>query len=523
MILKKHYIQKLVYAALVSFLLPFTLNSQNLKFKRLSIDEGLSTVSVNSIFQDSQNFIWIGTQDGLNRFDGYHVKTYKTDQYSSTAISSNNINCFYEDKDNNLYIGTEDGGLSVLNKRTEKFTNYRSSKEKKSLSSNSVRYILSLNANELLLATENTVNLFNITTKQFERISCMDSVQPVNLKYIYKDSKNRIFIASMGNGLYEYDARLKKIFSHPIPKTISGKTKTAIQSEKYNMRCITGINNNIWCGSDDGIVIFDPETNTFTDVINFGLESKYNNRIVSFSGVQDSSYVWIGTWGGLVKYNINNGSYAISTNDQANVSSLSDNKISYLLTDNQHNLWVATQDKGINIYFVSSNKFPLWDFHSGLSNDFIYSVLQTADGTIWVGTADGFYKKTDKDSKFTDVTAIIKKHDARAVLSLMEDNQGRIWIGTFGQGIIIYDPKNNSSRMVLGDSNLGGTVLKIIQTKSGAIWAGTFGDGLYAINPNTLTVKRFTTNQGLSSDKINTIFEDPKDNTLWVGTLGGAR
>jgi ligand-binding sensor domain-containing protein/serine phosphatase RsbU (regulator of sigma subunit) len=521
MSLKKKHIQKLVYALLVSFTLTDTLNSQNLKFKRLSIDEGLSTVSVNSIFQDSQNFIWIGTQDGLNRYDGYHVKTYKTDQYSPSAISSNNINCFYEDKNHNLYIGTDDGGLSVLNKRTEKFVNYRNTSEKRSISNNSVRYIVPLNANELLLATENDINVFNTATAQFELIACSDSVQPTNLKYIYKDSKNRVFIASLGNGLYEYDARLKKIISHPIPKTITGKNKGSVQSEKYNMRCITEVNGKIWCGSDEGILIFDPGTNTFTDVINFGLESKYNNRIVSFTAIQDSSYVWIGTWGGLVKYNITNGTYAISTNDQSNPGSLSDNKISYLLTDNQNNLWVATQDKGINIYFISSNKFPLWDFHSGLANDFIYSVLQTVDNTIWVGTADGFYKKGAKDKSFTDVTAIIKKHDARAVLSLMEDTQGRIWIGTFGQGIIIYDPKNNSSKMVLGDAQLGGTVLKILQTKSEAVWAGTFGDGLYAINPNTLTVKRFTTNQGLPSDKINTIFEDPKDNTLWVGTLGG--
>ena len=231
--------------------------------------------------------------------------------------------------------------------------------------------------------------------------------------------------------------------------------------------------------------------------------------------------MWIGTWGGVVKYNTANNSYAIATNDQLNQTTLSDNKVSFLFTDNQKNLWVATQDKGVNIYFLSSNKFPLWDHSNGLTNDFIYSLLETSDHTIWVGTTDGFYKKEAKDKKFTDVTAITKKYGASSIISLMEDTEGRIWIGTFGQGIIIYDPKKNSSKIVLADQNMGGTVLKIIQTKSGAIWAGTFGDGLYSINPNTLTIKRFTTNQGLSSDKVNSIFEDPSDRTLWIGTLGG--
>lgn len=518
---KRYHIRSVLYTLLLISGLFKVLNSQNLKFKRLSIDEGLSTVSVNTIFQDSQDFIWIGTQDGLSRYDGYHIKTYKTDQYNATAISSNYINCIYEDKHNNIYIGTEDGGLSVLNKQTEKFTNYRNSREKKSISNNSVRGIIELNDQELLIATENEVNLFNISNKTFEVIPCMDSLDPVNLKYIYKDSENRIYIASLGNGLYELNIKAKQLIHHPLDKTAIGKSNPAGIVEKNSMRCITEVNHKIWCGTDNGILIFDPKTNQYTETIHFGLESKYNNRIISFSTVPDSNHVWIGTWSGLVDYSVNTSSYTFSANDQANPTSLSDNKISYLFTDNRKNLWVATQDKGVNIYFVSSNKFPLWDLHSGITSDFIYSILQTSDGTYWAGTAEGLYKKTPKDKNFVDVTVILRKHAANAVLSLMEDLDGRIWIGTFGQGIIIYDPENNSSRMVLGDNNSGGTVLKIIQTKSGAVWAGTFGDGLYAINPNTLTVKRFTTNQGLPSDKINTIYEDPKDNSLWVGTAGG--
>lgn len=502
----------------LAWLLPQLLLAQNLKFKRLSIDEGLSTVSVRTIFQDSQDFIWIGTQDGLNRYDGYHIKTYKTDQYDPYSISSNYINCLYEDENDLIYVGTDDGGLSVLDKRTEKFTNYHQGAGKHALSNNSVRHIIKLSHDELLLATEHELNLFNTTTKKFEVISCMDSLAPANLKYIFKDSKGRIYLACIDNGLYEFNARSKKLMHHPLRERIAGLPKGDVAA--YGMNCLTEINGMLWCGTDIGVLVFDPVTNQFAKCISFGLNN-LNNRIRSFASSQEPNHLWIGTWGGLVDYTLDSETYTFSTNDLSNPNSLSDNKISCLFTDKLKNLWIATEDKGVNIYFISSNKFPLWDSHSGLTNDFIYAISQSSDGTFWVGSAEGLYKKTPKDKTFTDLTAVLKKHRATTVLSLLEDLDGRIWIGTFGQGIIIYDPKRNASKMVLGDNNLGGTVLKMIQTKSGAIWVATYGDGLYAINPNTLTVKRFTTNQGLPSDKVNTIYEDPKNNSLWVGTAGG--
>jgi ligand-binding sensor domain-containing protein len=521
MTLKTSYIKTVTFLLLAILLLPKPASAQNLKFKRLSIDEGLSTVSVRTIFQDSQDFIWIGTQDGLCRYDGYHIKTYKTDHYDPASISSNYINCLYEDKLQNIYIGTDDGGLSVFNKRTEKFINYHHSQDKRSISNNSVRGIIELNTNELLVATENEVSIFNITAKTFEVISCLDSLHPVNLKHLFKDSQGRVYVASLENGLYEFDPNSKKLIHHPLTEKVLGLPKDfALSPANYNMNCIAEIKGMIWCGTDRGVLVFDPQNNTFTECIGLG-PNNLNNRVKSFAHMQDSNHVWIGTWAGLVNYTIDSRTYNFSTTDQSNPTSLSDNKISCLFTDKLKNLWVATEDKGVNTYFISSNKFPLWDFHSGLTNDFIYSTLQTSDGTYWVGTAEGFYKKTEKDKKFTDITSIIKKHEASTVLSLMEDLDGRIWIGTFGQGIIIYDPKTNASKKILGDDNLGGTILKIIQTKSAAVWVGTFGDGLYAINPNTLTIRRFTSNQGLPSDKINTVYEDPKNGSLWVGTAGG--
>ncbi|MBK6985436.1 MAG: hypothetical protein IPH32_12100 [Bacteroidetes bacterium] len=205
----------------------------------------MSAVYVKTIFQDSQDFIWIGTQDGLNRYDGYHIKTFKTNQNSKTAVSSNDINCMFEDKLGKIYIGTNDGGMSVFNKYTETFTNYKSGLGSKKISSNSVRHIEELNDNELLIATEDGLNLFNKSTNQFNHIKC-NNISATDLKFIFKNSKNRIFIASFGNGLFEYKADSKTLVNYDIPDVISGSLSSGNSNERFNLRCITEANGNIW-------------------------------------------------------------------------------------------------------------------------------------------------------------------------------------------------------------------------------------------------------------------------------------
>lgn len=522
MILKNNLNIKLFFISLILTLAISLGYSQNIKFKRLSIDEGLSASSVNTIFQDSQDFIWIGTQDGLNRYDGYHIKTFKTDLNSKTSISSNFINCMFEDKEGFIYVGTNDQGLSVFNKYTETFTNYKAGLGSKTLSNNSVRHIIELNAKELLIATDEGLNIFNKNTKQFSVAKLNGNGITDNLTYVFKAAKGNVYVASNGNGIFEYDVNSKTLTNYLIPKTISKKSDLNL-SDKINVRCITEVNGAIWCGSDDGVLVFNPNNKVFERVINFdsGPESRYNNRIVSYSKDQNSDYLWLGTWGGLIKYNLKDGSFNLIKHDDFDQNSLSNDKISFLLTDNRKNLWVGTLDKGINIYFPSSIKFPLYNFNNGLTNDYIYSLLKTSDKTLWVGTADGLFTMGEKSSKFLDVSDIIKKHQGQTVLSLLEDKEGRIWIGCYGQGIIIYNPKTKTSKRILSDNSKMGTITKIIQDKNGTIWAGTIETGLYAINPNTLEYIRYSSSNGLSSDGVYCIYENKSDNTIWVGTLDG--
>ena len=491
--------------------------SQNVKFNKISQEDGLSQASVNALFQDSEGFIWIGTQDGLNRYDGYHIKTFKTDQNNKNSLSSNEINCLFEDKNGLIFIGTNDQGLSVYNKYTKQFTNYITKEGKIELPDNSVRCIEALNENELLIATDKGLSVFDKTKKVFNTLKVNGNIKASNIKYIFRDSNDRFWIASFDNGLFMLD---NKYLTHfPIPEKL--KNKSSLSSNKNHMRCITQVEGKLWCGTDDGLVIFNPTTKNFiSNEIKLNLSNQSQARVVSFAKEKNTNQIWIGTWEGLVKYDIKKGSSVSFKSNELDRNSLSNNKISCLLTDNQQNIWIGTQDKGVNIYFSSSIKFPLLNKSNGLENDFVYSIIQSFDKNIWIGTEGGLTAYNPQKLIFENFDYILKKYQVKGVLSLYQDRSENIWIGTYGQGVIVYNPKTKLTRQLLGETAESGTIVKIIQDKKGIIWIGTYANGLYAINPSNYAIENYNKSNGLPSNKIYCIFENKKDNTIWVGTDG---
>lgn len=498
------------------------LTAQNIKFKRITNDNGLSAVTTKAIFQDSEDFVWIGTQDGLNRYDGYHFKAFKNNPQSQSSISSNDINCIFEDNNGILYIGTNDGGMAVMDKYRETFTNYKARQGVKPISNNSINQVIDLSDQELLVATVGGLNIFNKGSRQFELVPARGLEPDFEVRALCKDPGKKIWAASNKYGLLEYDGQANKLIPHPLPASLLEKGLTSETTQRNNIRALAVIDGQLWCGTDGGgILIFDLSQNEFTGVIDFGLQQRYNNRITSFMTDADKNFVWIGTWGGLVKYKLSDKSYEVYSRNEYDFNSLSDNKVSCLMLDKQKNIWVGTQDNGLNIYFSSQTKFPHFNQYNGLASDFIYSLLQARNGTIWIGANEGLFSYNLNTKRFSNETGILNKYQAKSVLTLMEDSQGNLWIGTYGQGIIIYNPNTRSSKKILADENQGGSVMKIVESENGQVWVGTYEDGLYAINPNTFAVTRYTTEQGLSSNNIYSIYENKSDHTLWLATEGG--
>ncbi|MBI3519719.1 MAG: hypothetical protein HY062_10230, partial [Bacteroidetes bacterium] len=521
MIIKNNQKIKLFWFVLMYMLVQSFGVSQNLKFKRLSIEEGLSAVTVNAIYQDSQDFIWIGTQDGLNRYDGYHFKAFKNDPLNPKSISSNDVKCILEDKFGTIYFGSNGGGLSIYNKYTETFTNLRSGLNANSLSNNIVKDIIELNNDELLISTASGINLFNKASKTFRQIYSDDA--ETSFTNFFKDSYGTVWVGSEANYIFEYDAENLKLINYLLPQKFIefDKLNKDVSSRRKNIYDITQHKDDLICGTDGGLLFFNLKTKTYTNVFSFDENNRYNNRIKCFAATADSNRLMFGTWGGLVKLNLRDFSYSIEQKKETSINSLSSDKISCILKDKQSNLWIGTEENGLNIYFNSLNKFPLYNASNGLENDFVYSVYQLNNKNILIGTENGLYNLNPQTNTVSNYNALLKKYSINTVLSLLEDNQGNIWIGSYGQGIIIYNPVTKKETKLLADKNFGGTVMKMIQDKSGVIWVGTYKDGLYCINPNTYAIKRYTTAHGLSSNNIYFVYENKSDNTLILGTDGG--
>jgi serine phosphatase RsbU (regulator of sigma subunit)/sugar lactone lactonase YvrE len=523
MIIKNIQTLKWFLVSLIYFLVSMFGYSQNIKFKRVSIEEGLSAVTVNTIYQDSQDFIWIGTQDGLNRYDGYHFKAFKNDPSNPKSISSNDIKCVFEDKQGDIYFGSNGGGLSIYNKYTETFTNLRSGLSSNSLSNNIIRDIIEVSSNELLISTASGINLYNKSNKSFKQIFFNDEQEEVGFTTFFKDSYNNIWIGSEANYIFEYDVKKSRLINYELPLRFIeiDKHNSNLNNRRKSIFNITQQKGNLICGSDDGLLFFDIKTKTFINTFSFDEKNRYNNRVKCFVHSNDSSKLMFGTWGGLVKLNLNDFSYTIEKKIETSINSLSSDKISCILNDKQGNLWVGTEENGLNIYFNSLNKFPLYNSSNGLDNDFVYSIYQLNNKNILVGTEDGLFSFNPRSNTIENYNSILKKHEISTVLSLLEDNQGNIWIGSYGQGIIVYNPNTKKDIKLLADKNFGGTVMKIIQDKTGMIWVATYKDGLYSINPKTYAVKRYTTAQGLPTNNIYFVYENRDDNNLIIGTDGG--
>jgi ligand-binding sensor domain-containing protein len=420
-------------------------------------------------------------------------------------------------------LGSNGGGLSIYNKYTESFTNYRSSLSANSLSNNNIRDIIILNENELLISTANGINIFNKTAKTFKQIFYKNSEQEIGFTKFFKDNNGNIWVGSENNYIFEYNVKNSTLINYELPTHFSkaDKSNNNIELRRKNIYNFTQNKTNLICGSDGGLLFFDLNKKSFIKVFSFDEINRYNNRVKCFVNTTDTNQIIFGTWRGLVKFNLKDFSFTIDKKVETSISSLSSDKITCILKDKQQNLWIGTQENGINIYFNSLNKFPLYNTSNGLGNDFVYSILQLSNKNILVGTENGLYNLNPINNTISDYNALLKKHQIFTVLSLLEDTKGRIWIGSYGQGIIVYDPKTKKETKILSDNNKVGTILELIEDHNGTIWAGTFEAGLFAINPNTFENKRYGMSNGLPSDGIYCIYENKDNNTLMLGTDGG--
>ncbi len=510
--------------------------SRQLSFSGYSISEGLSQSVVNCIFQDSKGYIWLGTQNGLNRFDGYSFVKYKFNPDDSTSISNNWIYAVAEDKNGNLWIGTK-GGIN--------------------------RYIRK--------------------ERRFERIQYSIPWDIDIKKYVYdiKSARNGAILINTPPVLSVCNPDNMSFEHYLSPLKHDGSVKD------YNIPLLEDKDGMIWAGSTRGLACFDPSQKTF-EIFTAGNKNKsssISDNIITSICLDNTNNLWVGTSGGLNRFDRQKREFSY-INGSISEKLIPENlNIRTLTTDRSGNLWAGTEGNGLYCINISETGTPYYKVfnsdNSGINHNIVLSLLIDRTENLWAGTLSGISKADLKKQKFK----LYRKSDApntinmsgNVIASLYKDERNRIWIGHWGRGLDIYDTKTGYSEhyspemkgshhlpngyvhSILKDSDnniwlgtrdgilgynsenekfvrpgqipvnpglpdlTGLRVLKMIQSRNGDYWIAT-QDGLFRKKHGSSSVERFHTDappeRKINSNLVYALIED-REGLIWAGTTEG--
>lgn len=484
---------KLIPPFILTLLLSAGVNhaqTEQIKFERISVEQGLSQNTVHCMLQDRRGFLWFGTNDGLNRYDGHNFVVFRHNLADSHSISNNTIRAIIQDTAGALWIGTEAGGLNKYDPRTGRFVHWINAPDNPhSLSHNHVTSLVQDRTGVLWIGTHRGLNRFNQEMGRFDHWRC--------------------------------EPGRSSSLSHDIISTL-----------------LEDKNGAIWIGTESGLNRFDPQTARFRFAR--WLHEPGNPRSLSDSHIlalhQDSSgTLWIGTYtGGLNRFDHETGEFSHWMNEPGSSLSLSHNMVNAIFEDCYGMLWLGTRGGGLNRFDRTAGTFTHWATKPGdpitLSNNDVMSIYEDRSGALWIGNFGGGLNKLDREKqKFSHCLHDAESLEGDLVYAILEDRLGMLWVGTKDGGLIQSDRtqrKFTYFRHQAGNPNsLSHNFIRdIYEDGSGAFWIATRGGGLNRLDRQTGKFRywRHEPNnpRSLSHNEVFCIYED-RWGFLWLGTYAG--
>ncbi len=504
---------------------------QYLKFEHLDINSGLSQNNVLCILQDSRGFMWFGTRDGLNKYDGYNFTVYKNDPNNDKSISNNFISGLVEDSKGIIWISTRGGGLNKYDRETNQFTHFKADKNSTGkLSSNLLTKVITDQKDNLWLGTEEgDLNYFDTKTG-----SCTFYSSKNNISDIYLDSQHRLWVGTRGGGINLFDQ-----FTRSFLKFEHDDKKPGSIADNNICTIFEDSRHRLWIGTDGkGLDLFDNATNSF---IHYRHNPKNVNSLakdVVYSLTEDiDGQLWIGTEnGGLCIYNTEKNSFQNFIHDAVDNTSLNNNSLHSLYRDRNGSIWVGTFAGGINLLNRDAHKFKHYrqtSDENSLSNNNVLCIVEDHNKKLWIGTDGGglnlFDPLTNDFKRFRHGEGNKNSICGDHVIDVCEDSKGNLWIGTWADGVTVYNPQLHTYRHFShnpADPNSisNNNAWAIHEDRNKNIWIGTQGGGLNLYHPETngFTSYEFKdpTSTSPNNRNIRSIYEDDNGD-LWLGTDGG--
>ncbi len=541
---------RLVTCALVAGVLGFggelSAQSRGIHFERLAQEQGLSQATVTCMLQDRVGFLWFGTQDGLNRFDGYRFEVFKTDATDPTTLPADLILALHEDAAGNLWIGTEGGGLARWQGRGV-FSRYQHDPEDAgSLAGNRVRALHVDRRGGLWVGTaESGLDRLDPQSGRFAHFR-HDPADPASLsddrvRAIYESRDGELWIATLG-GLNRYDAA--GVFVHyrhdpADPASLIDDGVLSILEDRAGA---------LWVGTENGLNRLDPgaastpgEGAAFVRFQHDPADpaSLGQNRVRAL--LEDSERrLWVGTDAGLSLRESPESGFASYRSDPGDPASLGAERVMSIIQDRGDVLWVGTQGGGVSKWNPATWAFSHYRADptgsSGLTSNTVYAFSEDRDGRLWIGTFGGGLNVLERapggPARFShyrhDPSDPTSLPDDR-IASLLHDRSGTLWVGTLTRGLSRLDARTGAFSHFRHDperpESLAHDVLSpLFEDRQGNLWVGTFGGGLDRFDPETETFVHHRHDPqdeaSLSNDRVMSLVEDA-GGFLWIGTYGG--
>lgn len=507
------------------FSLSLVAQQSNIKFDRINYKDGLSQSDVTAIFQDYKGLIWMGTQDGLNLYNGFEFTVFSHDLLDSTSISNSFIHVIFEDSDKNLWVSTENG-LNLFNRNNQTFSTFLIDKKAAISKKNNVWSITEDKNKNIWAATDNQIYKLtkNASSQKYEKqhIKLPLSIKNDNIKIkkLLFISDQEMLIATENNGLFVFSPAKNNITQFT---TENSKLKSNIVWDIYlDNQGTVGI------ATNNGVNLFNPQTKKI--ISSADLDRVVGNTIIKTIYEDKSGIIWIGTE--------NDGLYKLKSLSNADhyvysatiTTSLSSNKVNVILEDRSGIIWIGTQ-AGINKFDKQKQFFKHFQHWPNLPNtiisNMVWSIFQDKDENLFVGTNQGltFFDNTNTQS-YSNTLHIkpdfTKENNLKneSVYSFCQDAQESVYIGTDGG---VFQFKNKNLQAISGLEQLAHRVYTLVVDKKNRIWAGT-KEGVYIIAQDrksfTAIITNNTIGNGLPANIARAICI-AKNGTIWIGTDGG--
>ncbi|SFF68214.1 Signal transduction histidine kinase [Salegentibacter agarivorans] len=508
-----------------------------ISFERITTNDGLSQSDINSIYQDQAGFMWFGTHDGLNKFDGYNIEVYKPQTQISHSISSNLVFAITGDEKGNLWIGTTGGGLNFYNSNTKQFTTFKHEENNpKSLISNHVNNVFLDSRNKLWIGTNKGLNMLDLNDPKEEwdflkiTLSGNNASDRIPINTIFEDNCGNIWVGKQ-NELFRSNNQ-KEVSPH------FAKVNKKLGLLNYNIQAIAEDKlGNLFFATTQGLY-FSRNNSGHLEKSQFVHPGSFNDI-----KVDNQNQIWGGTDQGLI-YIDNSGNFPKFSQkfvyDPININSISKNIIKSIFIDNTGIIWIGTNGGGINKYNPARKRFQ----HirktidtTSLSYDKIRSIFEDSNQNLWIGTEGGGLNLLTENETDINHYSTFKKFSSVLKIFVLTELQlkNKRWLIIGAEGtpglykLDITNPKKLKEKAIIPIPNVPSSVFSLLTDSGGNLWIGTYnqgvhrwlnkGDSLQKFEKNNFTYDSNSQNS-IGHNIIRSIYEDSKGN-MWFATGNG--